>query len=110
MTEDTLAGDWLIDVLTPLGFRVRVTRTYWALIVTVKHPVMAGREDDVQETLKNPDEIRVSKSDPNVYLFYRPERTGRWVCAVAKRLDGDGFLITTYLTDAMKEGRRIWPK
>ena len=93
MTEDTLAGDWLFDVLTPLGFRVRVTRTYWALIITVKHPVMAGREDDVQETLKNPDEIRVSKSDPNVYLSYQPERIGRWVCAVAKRLDGDGFLM-----------------
>ena len=30
------------EVLTPLGFRVRVTRAYWELIVTVKHPVMAG--------------------------------------------------------------------
>ena len=54
MTEDTLTGDLLFEVLTPLGFRVRVTRTYWELIITVKHPVMAGREDDVQETLKNP--------------------------------------------------------
>ena len=110
MTEDTLTGDLLFDVLTPLGFRVRVTRAYWALIVTVKHPVMAGREDNVQETLKNPSEIRVSKSDPNVYLFYRPERRERLVCAVAKRLDGEGFLVTTYLTDAIKEGRRVWPK
>ena len=110
MTVDTLADDLLFEVLTPLGFRVRVTRTYWELIITVKHPVMAGREDDVQETLKNPNEIRVSKSDPNVYLFYKPERIGRWVCAVAKRLDGNGFLITTYPTDAIKEGRQIWHK
>jgi hypothetical protein len=110
MTEDTLAGDVLFEVLTPLGFRVRVTRTYWALIITVKHPVMAGREDDVQETLQNPDEIRVSKSDPDVYLFYKSERIRRWVCAVTKRLDGEGFLITTYLTDAIKEGRRVWPR
>lgn len=110
MAEDVHAGDLLFEVLTPLGFRVRVTHAYWELIITVKHPVMAGREVDVQETLRNPDEIRLSKSDPNVYLFYKPERMGRWVCAVAKRLEGGGFLVTTYPTDAIKEGARIWPK
>lgn len=110
MAEDVLTGDLLFDVLTPLGFHVRVTRSYWEIIITVKHPVMTGREADVQETLKNPNEIRVSKSDPNVYLFYKPERVGRWVCAVTKRLDGDGFLITTYPTDTIKEGRQIWHK
>lgn len=100
----------LFEVLTPLGFYVRVTRAYWEVIITVKHPVMAGREDDVKETLRNPSEIRQSRSDRAVYLFYKPERPGRWVCAVAKRLDGDGFLITTYPTDAIKEGERVWPR
>jgi len=71
---------------------------------------MAKRENDVQETLRNPDEIRVSKSDQNVYLFYKSERIGRWICAVARRLDGDGFLITTYPTDTIKEGERIWSR
>jgi hypothetical protein len=110
MIEETSPSNLLFEVLTPLGFRVRVTRTYWELIIRVKHPVMAGREDDVKETLRSPDEIRRSKSDPNVYLFYKLERVERWVCAVAKQLDGDGYLITTYPTDAIKEGARIWPK
>jgi hypothetical protein len=100
----------LFEALTPLGFWVRVTRGYWALIVTVKHPVMAGREADVRETLENPVEIRLSRSDPSVYLFYRPERSGRWMCAVAKRLNHGGFLITTYPTDAIKEGVQVWPR
>ena len=69
-----------------------------------------GREADVQEALRNPDEIRLSRSDPKIYLFYGPKRGGRWACAVAKRLDGDGFLITAYPTDTIKEGERIWPK
>jgi len=98
------------EVETPLGFRVRVTRGYWNLIVAIKHPVMAGRERDVQDTLKTPDEIRQSKRDPDVYLFYKTERIRRWVCAVSKRLNGDGFLITAYLTDAIKEGELVWPK
>src|SRR5436190_23286826 len=91
----------LFEVKTPLGFRVRVTVEYWRLIVTIKHPAMAGRESDVQNVLQDPDEIRLSKKDPSVYLFYKPERMGRWVCAVTKRLDGEGFLITTYPTDSI---------
>ena len=100
----------LFEVETPLGFRVRVTAEYWKVIVTIKHPVMLGREADIQEVLQNPDEIRLSKKDPDVYLFYKPERIGRWVCAVTKRLNGEGFLITAYPTDAVKEGERIWHK
>jgi len=38
----TDSKDVLFEVMTPLGFRVRVTRGYWDLIVSVKHPVMAG--------------------------------------------------------------------
>jgi len=57
---------------------------------------MAGHEKDVKETLQNPAEIRQSRSDLAVYLFYRLERAGRWVCAVAKRLDGVGFLIDSF--------------
>jgi hypothetical protein len=86
------------EVSTPLGFRVRVTRQYWELIVTVKHPVMHARAIDVQGALHTPDEVRRSRSDPSVLLFYRAEQPGRWLCAVVKRLNGEGFLITTYPT------------
>jgi hypothetical protein len=71
---------------------------------------MAGREADVKTTLENPSEIRLSQNDPAVYLFYSPEHNGRWVCVVTKKLNADGFLITTYPTDAIKEEKRIWPK
>ena len=74
------------------------------------HPVMKGCESDVKKTLEHPDAIRRSRSDREVYLFYAIERKGRWVCAVVKRLDENGFLIETYVTDAIKEGIRIWPK
>ena len=102
--------DALFEVMTPLGFRVRVTHGYWDLIVSVKHPVMAGREDDVRNALENPDEIRQSKSDEDVYLFYKAEREKRWICAVSKQTGESGFLITTYPTDAIKEGVQVWHK
>jgi len=110
MNDDYSTGNLLFEVWTPLGFCVRVTCSYWELITTIKHPVMAAREWDVKETLKNPDEIRLSRSDPAVYLFYKLERVGRWICAVAKRLNEEGFLITSYPTGTIKEGVRVWPK
>jgi hypothetical protein len=102
--------DVLFEVMTPLGFRVRVTRGYWDLIISVKQPVMSGREEDVRSALENPDEIRQSKSDEDVYLFYKAEREKRWICAVSRQTGDTGFLITTYPTDAIKEGVQIWHK
>jgi hypothetical protein len=100
----------LFVVETPLGFRVRTTTSYWEVITTVKHRVMRGREADVATTLRNPDEVRQSQSDESVYWFYREDGEKRWVCAVARRLNGDGFLITAYRTSAIKEGRVLWQK
>lgn len=102
-------ADLIFDVGTPLGFSVRCTRSYWEFIVTQKHPVLAGHEDDVRKTLMDPDEVRRSRRDPAVYLFYRGTRP-RWLCAVARREQGTGVLITAYPTDAIKAGERIWTR
>jgi hypothetical protein len=103
-------NDLLFEAQTPLGFSVRVTTVRWRVIVTAKHPVMAGRESLVRDALQAPDEVRQSRVDPQVLLFYKAEATKRWTCAVAKREAQAGFLITTYPTDAIKEGVRVWPK
>jgi hypothetical protein len=57
-------------VRTPLGVEVRTTVTYWGEIVTFKHPVMRGKEDRVKATLVRPLEIRRSRKDPTVHLYY----------------------------------------
>ena len=100
----------LFVVDTPIGFQVQTTINYWDLITTVKHPIMKERLEDVKQTLTNPDVIHLSKSDSRVYLFYKVEGDRRWVCAVTKKLNGNGFLITAYRTSAIKEGERIWQK
>lgn len=111
MTSDSPSNEEILfEVETPLGFRIRTTVSYWELITTVKHPVMKGREAEVQETLFCPDEVRLSKSDSQVYLFYRVDGTQRWVCAVTKRSEDEGFLITAYRTSAIKEGTVVWHK
>jgi hypothetical protein len=108
--EKDHAQNILFEVSTPLDFRVRVTQSYWDLITTTKHPVMAGKEFQVKKTLNSPAQIRISRSDSSVYLFYRQERADRWICAVVKKINGEGFLITTYPTETIKEGVRAWPR
>jgi hypothetical protein len=80
------------------------------LITTVEHPVMAGREDTVKTRLEKPGEVRQSRIDPEMLLFYEAEGVRRRVCAVTKQTDADAFLVTAYPTDAIERecgyGRR----
>jgi hypothetical protein len=101
-------GSHLFDVGTPLGFTVRTTRPYWRRIL-LKHPDLQGRDGEIRRTLETPATIRRSSRDPAVLLFYRPDGP-RWLVAVARRLDGDGFLVTAYRTDTIKEGAVVWPR
>ena len=107
---DSQPKDLLFEEITPLRFYVHVTKSLWELIVTAKHPVMAGKQTEVQAAIKEPDTIRQSRKDSSFYLFYKLEHFNRWICAVVKRVNGNGFLITTYPTDAIKEGNLLWHK
>ena len=97
------------EILTPLNFTVRTSEEYWQKLI-VKHPDIADLEAEVRQALNSPDEIRRSSRDPNLLLFYLTLKEKRWVVAVARRLNGDRFLITAYQTDAIKEGETLWRK
>jgi len=97
------------EILTPLNFTVRTSEEYWQKLI-VKHPDIADLEAEVRQALNSPDEIRRSSRDPDLLLFYLVLKEKRWVVAVARKLNGDGFLITAYQTDAIKEGELLWHK
>ena len=98
----------LFEVPTPLGFRVRTSPDYWQKIVT-KHPDLAGCLEAVKAALSAPDEIRRRSRDERILLFYRASEH-RWVVAVARHSNGDGYLVTADQTDAIKEGETLWHK
>lgn len=98
----------LFEILTPLGFTVRTSDKYWQKII-FKHPDIENKLEEVKETIKNPSEIRKSSTDEFIFLFYQKEPK-YWLVAVVKRLNGDGFLVTCYRTDKIKEGEKIWPR
>ena len=66
-----MAKRLIFSEVTPLGYRVILTRARWREIVRFKHPAMSGHEDDVRQCVADPDVIRESAKDPNVHLYYR---------------------------------------
>lgn len=93
------------EVTSSLGKRIRVTKDYWVRIIQTKHRIMAGKEEIIKETLKSPEEIRISRKYPSVYLYYRKIKE-YYNCVVVKHLNGEGFIITTYITDRIKAGEK----
>lgn len=104
-----MENEYLFNIQTPLNFYVHCTEEYWHRKIIMDHPVMAGKIDDVRRTLSDPQEVRQSRSDSDVYLFYATD-TKRFVCAVARDVDSEGFLITAYPADKMKQGEVVWKR
>ena len=70
---------------------------------------MTNKEKIVKEILENPDKVCKSNLDNTVYLYYR--KIERLYCAVVKNLTSkEGFLITAYPTEKIKEGEIIWTR
>ena len=104
-----MESELLFQVMSKLDKKIRVTKRYWDKITTIKHPGMKNKEMMVAKTLEAPTEIRQSKSDDSVFLYYRPVEEYH-NAVVVKHLNGEGFIITTYITDKIKEGKQIWKK
>ncbi len=94
------------------GRSVRLTDERTAHIL--QHQEMATMETEIARVLEFPTEVRLSRSDDTVQLFYEFYAQtlvgGKWPCVVVKYLPDDGFVVTAYLTDQLKAGDTIWPK
>ena len=100
----------ILDVVTPPGDRVILTRDRWLEIVRYKHPALAGHQDELGECLRDPDAIRGSAKDPEVHLYYRVADRGH-ICAVIGGEDRQQrFVIAAYFTQSLKAGRELWTR
>ena len=93
------------------GLSIRLTDERLAHIH--EHPEMARMDAAIDETLRQPDRVVQSFSDPQARLYYRFYfRTlvgGKYLCVVVKYVEDDAFVLTAYLTDRVKQGVPIWP-
>ena len=92
------------------GRSVRMTDERIAHIL--QYLELVGMEEEISRGLAAPAEVRVSRSDETVQLFYeyyaRTRVGGKWLCVVVKCPPDDAFVVTAYLTDQLKAGETIW--
>jgi len=93
------------------GRRIRLTHERLRHIL--EHPEMRRLERCIEETVRQPERVVQSQSDPDALLFYRLLRRSRvgmkWLCVVVKYRPNDAFVLTAYLTDKPKKGVQRWP-
>jgi len=89
-----------------LGRKVRFTAERRRHILKY-HPEMLEWVDRVGAVLAQPEQVVRSRSDPEAELFYvwqTQTRVGpKYLCVVVIR-SNDAFILTAYLTDAIKKG------
>ena len=64
-----------------------------------------------EKILLDPDLIRTSLYDEKVLLYYTDvSKEYKYLVLVVKTLDGEGFILTAYKTNIIKEGKERWKK
>jgi hypothetical protein len=99
----------LLTILSKNGIPIRLTAERWAYI-TEQHCEMAGWQDEVLETVFQPERI-LAGSDGEC-LAVRQVEPGKWLVVVYRELIDDGFVITAFLTHRIRSLERrtqLWP-
>ena len=100
----------MLKVTSINGISVRLTAERWAHIVE-EHCELAGMREDVLETVFCPDWIFRGSYDE--YLAVKELKNGKYMVAVYREINDDGFIITSFLTKRityLNKKERIWPK
>lgn len=98
----------IIEVRSVMGKTIRTTPEYFDRIRTVKHPELHESLENVLQTFTHATEVRHAEQD--IFLYYRQMNNHAFV-AVARHLNGDGFLVTAYKTTKKKrKGTIVWPR
>ena len=103
-----------MDILTDYSGRsIRLTDERLRHI-SEAHPSVLEVSNGIAETLISPDTIRLSSRSRDTMLYYRwytdTKYNDKYVCVVVVVSEDDAWIITAYLTDAIKQGELIWER
>ena len=91
------------------GVPIRLTDERWSHI-TEEHGELAGLRLDVLETVSEP--ARIVAGTGGELLAIRETEPDKWLVVVYRELDGDGFVITAFVTRriaSLERRKQLWP-
>ncbi|HAC62780.1 MAG TPA: hypothetical protein DCF68_04410 [Cyanothece sp. UBA12306] len=93
------------------GLSIRLTEERWQHIKE-GHPELAELQSEVLKTIEDPD--RILAGNQNELLAVKLLKTSnKYLVAIYKELDNDGFIITAYLTrriNSLNKMEILWSK
>lgn len=102
----------VFKVLSKMGKVVSLDEERWRHVL--EHPEMNNQLDRIKETIMSPDEVIESVHDPTILLFYKLYKetsvTEKYLLAIIKALNREGFIVTAFFTDRVKKGEVVWKK
>ena len=97
------------EITCVIGKKIKFPKERYLHII-FRHPELEAKENDVISTLKTADFVRESVYDKNVLLYYKIINKDEYLVVVVKILNGDGFILTAYISNIIKKGEVIWKK
>jgi len=94
------------------GIEIELTEERWNHI-TKEHPEIKTHYEKIGDVLSAPDQVKLSKRDENVFLYYRfyhDIQSGKYLLIVVKKDQERSFVLTGYITDAIRKGDTIWER
>jgi len=88
---------------------IRLSDERWSHI-TEEHCELVGLLHDVLDTIKNPKKILEGKQ--NAQLAVGQMSDGKYIVVIYRELNGDGFVMTAFLTRKMQylnRRKQLWP-
>ncbi len=92
----------IFEVVDKSGRKIRLTLTQWEHMMR-RHSYMEKYLEEIKETLITPDKLIRFYNKVYYYKYYKHLKApNRFVLVVVKYLNGDGFVITSYLEEKIK--------
>ena len=92
--------DYVFEIIDKTGRKIRLTKKQWKHI-TKAHKYMSNYLEEIKETLEHPLKTTESIDDEDVRYYFKYlkhlQSSKKYIMVAVKYLNGEGFVITTYL-------------
>ena len=93
----------VFEIIDKTNRKIRLTKRQWSHI-TVKHPDLTGKEEEIKQALEKPDKITQHKFDENMGNYHKYNKNEKVYLLIAvKYLNGKGFIVTSFYTQQLKK-------
>ncbi len=97
--------DNIFEIEDKLRRKVHLSKERWRHI-NQDHPEIANYIEEIKETLQKPDKITTFSFDEDIRYYYkyfkRKASSAKYLLAVVKYLNGEGYIITSYFARYIK--------